>query len=430
LTVSGTQTENACKREISVEVPADVVARETQNTLERFQKRARLPGFRRGRVPASILKQRFGDDIKSEVIESLVPRYFRREAEKQGLNPVSQPRVTDLEMREGEPLRFKASFEVLPEIAVSGYQELRAEKPEISVSDEEVEKALQDLRERHATFTALEDRPLAEGDYAQASLRGTPKDKDNANAEAAKPVEMDELLIQSGGPETLPEFTENRRGVSPGEERSFDVTYPADFSDERLAGKTIIYSVAVKAVKQKKLPGLNDDFAKEVGDFQTLEDLKKRLRESLEGEKRHRAQHQAKEKLVDELLRRNEFPVPESLVEKQVDVRLERGLRALAAQGMRTEDMKKMDFQRLRAGQREAALRELKTSLLLDRIADAEKIEVGDEEIENEIKALAEQTKQPAESVRARLTRDGALDRIRNRIRNEKTLEFLYQRSA
>jgi len=429
LTVSGTQTENICKREISVEIPADVVAKETQNTLERFQKRARLPGFRRGRVPASILKQRFGDDIKSEVIESLVPLYFRREAEKQRLNPVSQPRVTDLEMREGEPLRFKASFEVLPEIAVSGYQELRAEKAEISVSDDEVEKALQDLRERHATFTALEDRPLAEGDFAQASLRGTPKDKD-ANAEAAKPVEMNDLLIQIGGPETLPEFTENLRGVSPGEERSFDVTYPPDFSDERLAGKTIIYSVAVKGIKQKKLPGLNDDFAKEVGDFQTLEDLKKRLRESLEAEKRHRAQHQAKEKLVDELLRRNEFPVPESLVEKQVDVRLERGLRALAAQGMRTEDMKKMDFQRLRAGQREAALRELKTSLLLDRIADAEKIEVGDEEIENEIKALAEQTKQPAESVRARLTRDGALDRIRNRIRNEKTLEFLYQRSA
>ncbi len=429
MTVSGTQTENICKREISVEIPADVVAKETQNTLERFQKRARLPGFRRGRVPASILKQRFGDDIKSEVIESLVPLYFRREAEKQRLNPVSQPRVTDLEMREGEPLRFKASFEVLPEIAVSGYQELRAEKAEISVSDDEVEKALQDLRERHATFTALEDRPLAEGDFAQASLRGTPKDKD-ANAEAAKPVEMNDLLIQIGGPETLPEFTENLRGVSPGEERSFDVTYPPDFSDERLAGKTIIYSVAVKGIKQKKLPGLNDDFAKEVGDFQTLEDLKKRLRESLEAEKRHRAQHQAKEKLVDELLRRNEFPVPESLVEKQVDVRLERGLRALAAQGMRTEDMKKMDFQRLRAGQREAALRELKTSLLLDRIADAEKIEVGDEEIENEIKALAEQTKQPAESVRARLTRDGALDRIRNRIRNEKTLEFLYQRSA
>jgi trigger factor len=176
---------------------------------------------------------------------------------------------------------------------------------------------------------------------------------------------------------------------------------------------------------------VNDDFAKELGaEFPTLEELKKRIRENIEAEKKHRAEHEAKDKLVAELVKRNDFTVPEALVDRQVDLRLERGLRALVAQGMRTEDMKKMDLNRLRAGQRDQAVQEVKASLLLDRIADEEKIEVGDEEINQEVEALARQSKQTPEAIRARLTRDGALDRIRNRIRNEKTLNFLYHQSA
>ena len=184
------------------------------------------------------------------------------------------------------------------------------------------------------------------------------------------------------------------------------------------------------SLKHKNLPELNDAFAKELGDFTGIDDVKKRVRENMEAEKKHTAEHEAKDKLVAELVKRNEFEVPEAMVDRQIDVRLERGLRALASQGMRAEDMKKMDLNRLRAGQRDQAVQEVKASLLLDRVADLEKIEVGDEEIDREIEALATQTKQTSEAVRARLTRDGALDRIRNRIRNEKTLNFLYHQSA
>ena len=422
--MSPTETKESTKREISVEVPAAEVTRETESLIQKYQKLARLPGFRKGHVPASIIRQRFAEDIKTDVVESLVPRYFRQEADKQGLIPVSQPRVTDLHIHDGEPLRFKASFEVLPEIQVEGYKELRSDKPVIEVTDEEVEQALNHLREQHATYAAIEGRPLADGDFAQVALDGKQKTGEG------QPVHMDDVLVEIGGKNTMPEFTEHLRGATAGDEKTFEVKYPDDTSDKRLAGQTFDYNVKVLSLKQKTLPELNDDFAKELGEFTGIDDIKKRIRENMEAEKKHTAEHEAKDKLVAELVKRNDFDVPEAMVDRQIDVRLERGLRALAAQGMRQEDMKKMDLNRLRAGQRDQAVQEVKASLLLDKIADLEKVEVSDEEIDHEIEALAAQTQQTSEAVRARLTRDGALDRIRNRIRNEKTLNLLYHQSA
>jgi trigger factor len=422
--VSPTETSANTKREIQVEVPAAEVARETDTLIQKYQKLARIPGFRRGHVPASVIKQRFSEDIKSEVVDALVPRFFRKEADKQGLIPVSQPRVTDLHIHDGEPLRFKATFEVMPEIKVEGYKELRADKPAVSVTDEEVEESLKGIQEQRATFTPIEGRVLADGDFAQVSLDGKPKDGEG------KPVHMDDILVEIAGKTTMPEFTENLRGASAGDERTFDVLYPQDFSDQRLAGKTLTYTVKVQGIKQKSLPELNDAFAKELGEFANLEEVRKKLREGMEAERKQVAERESKEKLVTELIKRNDLEMPEALVERQIDLRLERGLRALAAQGMKSEDMKKMDINRLRAGQRDQAVQELKAAMLLEKIADQEKIEVGDEEINREVEALAEQSKQPVESIRARLTQEGVLDRIRNRIRNEKTLDYLYHQSA
>src|SRR5215469_3261432 len=347
-----TNTSTSTKREIAVEIPADAVARETETLVQKYQKLARLPGFRKGHVPASVIRQRFSEDIKSDVVDALVPRYFRQETDKLGLTPVSQPRVTDLHVHDGEPLRFKASFEVMPEIKIAGKN-------------------------------------------------------------------------------TMPEFTENLRGTTAGDERTFEVTYPQDTSDQRLAGKTFNYTVKVLGLKQKSLPELDDTFARELGEeFTSMDVVRQRIREGMEAERKHAAEHAAKDQLVDELVKRNDFEVPEALVDRQIDVRLERGLRALAAQGMRQEDLKKMDLNRLRAGQRDQALQEVKASLLLEKIAEEEHIEVSDEEIDREIETLARQSKQTPEAIRARLTRDGALDRIRHRIRSEKTLDFLYHQSA
>jgi len=428
--VSPTETtetkQDGVKREISVEVPAEEVTRETETLIAKYQKVARLPGFRAGHVPATIIRQRFKEDLKSDVVEALVPRYFRKEAEKLGLIPVSQPRVTDLHIHDGEPLRFKASFEIMPEIKVEGYKELRADHPEIDIKDEEVAEALNSIREQHATFTTVEGSPLGEGDFAQASMDGRPKDVDDKT----QPVHMDEVLIEIGGKNTVPEFSANLRGANAGETREFEVTYPEDANDNRLAGKTFVYTVKVHAIKQKSLPELNDEFAKELGEFTSLDQVRNQIHDNLLAERKHTAEREAKDKLVAELVKRNEFEVPESLVDRQIDLRLERGLRALAAQGMKMEDMKKMDLPRLRAGQRDQAVQDVKSSLLLDRIAELERIEVSDDEVNHELEALARQSKQTPEAVRTRLTQDGGLDRIRNRIRSEKTLDFLYQQSA
>jgi trigger factor len=425
---SSSEESNPCQRELSIEIPADVVKAETDNLVSRYQKLANIPGFRKGKVPGAIVRQRFAEEIKSDVVDALVPRYFRDEAKKQNLSPVSQPRVTDLHIHDGEPLRFKASFEVMPDFQVAPYEDIRVTTLDTNVSDEEVQTALNNLRDQQATFTAVEeDRPLQEGDFAVASFKGTPKETDADS----KPVEVDEIMVEIGGQNTIPEFTENLRGAKPGDQRTFDVKYADDFADKRLAGKTLTYEVTVKGIKTRNVPEINDDFAKELSaDFNTVDDLRTRLRENMQAERQHEAEHQGKDKVVEELLQRNDFPVPDALVNDQIDLRLERGLRALAAQGMRTEDMKSMDFERLRAGQRDAALREVKAALILDRIADQEKVEVPDGEIEHELEALATQSKQTLEQVRTRLTENGGLDRIRHRIRNEKTLDSLYRRSA
>jgi trigger factor len=436
---SATETSaanSATKREIQVEIPLADVNRQTDALIQKYQKMARIPGFRRGHVPASIIRQRFSEEIKTDMVEALIPRFFRQEAERLSLHPVSQPRVTDLHLRDGEPLRFKAAFEVLPEIKLQGYKELRAEKPEIAVSEADVEQAVADVRERHATFTPVEGRTLADGDFAQVSLDGTPKaggtkaETGGAKKDDSQPVHMDEVLVEIAGQNTMPEFTEHLRGASAGDERTFDVNYPDDTEDKRLAGKTFTYVVKVQAIKQKNLPEMNDEFAKTLGDFQTMDDVRKTIRTQMEAERRHQAEHEAKEKLVRELIQRNDFEVPESLIDQQIDIRLERGLRALAAQGLTAEQMKKMDMNRLRGGQRERAIHDVKAALLLERVAEQENVQVSDDELNQELEALAKQSKQTSEAVRARLTRDGALDRIRTRIRNEKTLEFLYRQSA
>ncbi len=411
-----------------MEIPADIVSAESDAVLARYQKLARVPGFRKGKVPASIVRQRFADDIKSEIVEALVPRYFREETKKQNLQPVSQPRVTDLHLHQGEPLTFKASFEILPDFKVAAYEDIHIDRLPTEVTEEEVERALSNLQQRQATYSPVEeDRALADGDFAVVGFKGTPKEGEAD----AKPVEVDEVMVEIGGEDTLPEFNENLRGAKAGEQRNFEVKYADDFADKRLAGKTMTYDVDVKGIRTRSIPELNDDFAKELGaEFTTLDDLRNRLRENMKAEKLHEAEHRGKDQIVEELVKRNDFPVPDAMLDQQIDLRLERGLRALAAQGMKTEDMKRMDFGRLRAGQREAALREVKASLILEQIADEEKIEVSDEELDHELQALATQSKQTIEQVRARLTKDGGLDRIRHRIRNEKTLDSLYRRSA
>jgi len=415
-----------CTREVEVEIPADEVTKSFRSVLKRYQKLARIPGFRPGKVPESVLRNRFGKSIRDEVVEAVLPPHFRAAIEEKGLRPVSQPQVSNLQLEEGQPLHFKAVFEVLPEFSVDGYQDVKVERPSTDLTDAEFDAELERLRDAHSTMEPVtEDRGLQDGDWAQISFTGelNGENPESAEGEAAKPqpIEGKDVSVEVGGKDTVEAFSAALRGSKPGQELKFEVSYPPDFGQKRLAGHSVAYAVEVRGIRKKVQPELNDDFAKAMGDYETLDDLRQKLREHMAADKKHRLTVDTRNRLVDALVEKFQFPVPESLVQNQIDTRLERGLRALAAQGMRTEDMRKLDFDRLREAQRAAAAAEVKGAMVLDRIAELQNIQVADEELEHELQVLSLQTREPLETLRDRLTREGALARMREQLRREKT---------
>ncbi len=419
-----------CTREVDIEVPADEVNKTFRSVTKRYQKMARIPGFRSGKVPESLIRTRFAEQIKQDVIEALVPDRFRALIEQEKFQPVSQPQITSLTIVDGEPIHCKAAFEVLPNYSVEGYQDVKIAKPETDLTEEEYQAELERVRDSRAIMEPVtEDRALADGDWAQISFHGDFNvEGEEQPAPQPDPVKGDDVVIEVGGKDTLDSFNDALRGAKPGQQLKFEVTYPADFNERNLAGRTVAYDVEVKAIKKRIVPELNDEFAKELGEYDNLDAFTQKFREHLANDKRRRLEAEAKDKMIAALIAKFDFPVPETLVQQQVDTRLDRGLRALAQQGMRAEDMRKLDFNRLREAQHDSAQNEVKGSMILDRIAEEEKIELGADEVEQELQVISLQTREPVEALRARLTEDGSLARIREQLRREKTGNVLYDR--
>src|ERR1700737_399586 len=267
--------EATCRRELELEIPADEVSKAMERVAKEFAKVARVPGFRPGKAPITLIRRRFADDIKGEVLQSLVPERVEKAVSEQKLTPVSQPKVEQLDFNDGQPLKFRAVFEVLPEFELGNYKDLKLEMPVMDVVDEDVTKTLEDMRERAAAFAPVEGRPVEDGDFVQLKLTGTPEG-------GGEPLQADSVLCHIGAEETMAPFNENLRGVNVEDHKDFDVKYPADYPDAKLAGKTYHYSVDVLGIKTKKLPELNDDFAKDVSDATTLDELNKKIREGRE----------------------------------------------------------------------------------------------------------------------------------------------------
>ena len=413
-----------CVREVKIEAPVEEVDKAFARVLKEYKKYAKIPGFRAGKVPESVVKRRFAEQIKKDVVESLLPERFQAAIAAAGVVPVSQPNLTSLTLEEGKALDGTAVFEVVPAFSIDGYQDVIVPKPTVEASEEEFQAELKQLRESRATVEPVEeDRALVDGDWAQISYSGQVLELAGAD-----PIAGQDSLVEIGGTETLPAFTEALRGSKVGQELKVEVTYPADYQEAKLAGQTVAYDIEVKAIKKRTLPELNDEFATELGDYENLAALETRIREHLLASKQRQSEGEVREALFAALIEKYQFPVPESLVQQQVDARLDRGLRALAQQGMNADMMRKLDFGRLRAAQRDSAINEVKTSLLIDRIADAEGVAVSDEDVDREIYMAALQQREPVETLRARLTEDGGLARIREQLRREKTASLLYQR--
>jgi trigger factor len=414
-------TETTCRRELELEIPVEDVKKTVERVAREFARVARVPGFRPGKAPVPLIRRRFADDIKSEVLQSLLPEQIEKAVKDQNLMPVTQPQVEQVDYAEDRPLKFRAVFEVLPQFELGQYKDLEVEVESAAVTDADVEKQINDARERAATYVPVEGRAAANGDHVQIKLVGVP-------VGGGEPLQADSVLCHIGSEETLEAFTENLRGAQVGEHRHFEVNYPAEYPDPKLAGKHYNYSVEVLAIKEKKLPELDDEFVKSISDSKTLDELRTKVREGLEAERDQRQTAAVREALLAKLTGAHDFPVPEAMVEQQMDTRLERAVRSLAAQGVDPRAVN-VDWVAMRQRQRDRAVSDVKAELLLDRIATAENIEPTEEEVEAEIARIAERSGESAAVVRASLTKQGSLDRMKSKLRSDKTLDWLQRNS-
>lgn len=409
-----------CKRSVEIEIPLLEVEQAKERVTNSIKERVRLPGFRPGKAPISIIKTRFESEIRNEVLELLLPQAFKDRVQRDDLKVVGTPDITDLQFEPGQPIRFKAAFEVAPEIEIGDYRGLPAQYEEPVVPEEEVDQRLETMRENKAEYPNLDPRAIENGDYVLVHLRSL--------AGLADPIDQG-VQIQVGGEETLPAFNEALIGASPEAVIEMDLTYPEDYGQEKLAGKTVRFELTPKFVRKKELPALDDEFAKDLGDFQNVGELRDTVRKSIFQEKQYEAQQKAKEELIDRLVERNDFPVPEAYIDRQIENQVRMQLRSLAGQGIDPNTIK-LDWDKVKENQREKATRNVRASLLLEKVAEREGIKANQDEIDREVQRIAQKEREAVAVARARLDKDGTLERIAGGIQTEKTLQFLFDQSS
>jgi trigger factor len=406
-----------CKHSLEITVPIEAVDEATTKVTGDYQKLAKLPGFRPGKAPASLIRKHFEGDIRQKVLENLVPKFFDSTVQAEKLQVISQPDIKEVHFHAGEPIKFTAEFEVAPEVELGEYKGLEVAYQEPEVSEEDIDKRVEEIRNEKATFINMDARPLADGDFAVVSLESIEG--------IEPPLKQDELNIELGGKETLEGFTENLRGMEPDEEKVFEVTYPEEFGQSNLAGKTVKFYCTVKGLRRKELPEANDEFAQDLGDYRNMAEFREAVKKSIAAQRQVAAQQEAKNKLVDVLVDKHEFPVPEVFVERQINNRLEQMARSLVDQGIDVTKLN-LDWAKLKEAQREKAVREVKASLLLSKVSERENIHATNAEVDREVERLARQQRQPIVALRPKLEKDGTLGRIASHIQTEKTLAFLF----
>ena len=359
--------------------------------------------------------------MRQKVLEKLIPKALQKEFENQNLRVVGSPNVTDVYFHDGEAVHFKAEFEVFPDFELKEYRGISVPYHDPEVTEEDVDKRIEEIRDQKATYANIDPRPLEDGDFAVLALESL--------AGVEPPVQSDEMTLEIGGPDSLEGFTGNLRGMSPGEEKEFDVAYPEDYGQERLAGKTVKFRARVTGVRKKELPETNDEFAQDLGDYRTMDELRAAVKKSLFDQRQEEAQREAKDKIVEHLVDQHDFPLPEAFIKRQIESRVDQRLHALSQQGVDPKSFK-LDWDSIRDAQREPAMREVKASLLLNRVAEREAIGATRDEVDKQVERLARQQREAYAPLRLRLEKDGTLNRIASHIQTEKTLSFLFEHAT
>jgi trigger factor len=434
--------QEQCKKQLRLEIPGDKVKAETNQVAAKLARTISVPGFRPGHVPTSVVKTRFRKELRDEVLSHMLPEALKTAIEEKQLKVLGEPSIDELNFGDDESINVTITVEVQPEFELSNYKGIALTKREYKIRDEEVDQTIERLRQSHAELVPVEDRPAQPGDIVTANITGkfapASKQDDQPQEAAEEPdrskeataggedgVTEQDVEIELGGGGVLKEFTDALTGARPGDTRSFSLTYAADYSNKSYAGRTVDYTVEVTAVRAKELPEVDDEFAGSVNEeYKSVDDLKSSIRSRLEHEAEHRTDEEFRAALMDALVDRNRFDVPEIVVEHQLDSRLRMFISQLAGQGMDPRRLQ-LDWDGLRESQRERAEREVRGFFILDRIAVKEGIEVTDEELDREIERRAEGTRESAAVLKARLTKEGSLDSIKEQIRNRKALDLV-----
>jgi trigger factor len=424
---------SSTRKQLVFEIPAEVVETEIQRVTRTYGRSARLPGFRPGKAPERLVRQRYKEQILHDVMHDLVPRVIDDAMRERALEPVDTPSVRDVTLDEGVPLRFTADFETVPPIDPVDLTAITLRRSPIRVADEAVASMLERLRERHARYEPVEGRASRTGDVLTADLsrrvvKAPAAEAGEAGAPAA-PERHADVTIEIGGAANPPGFDAEIAGLGVGEEKTFTVTFPSDYAVASLAGSEVEYSVSVKGIKAKVLPVLDDEFAKDLGEFESLEALRERVRHDLQHDAERSQEREIRNDLLRQLAAHVTFDAPEALVEREVDRRTEEFVRQLMDQGV--DPLKAgIDWEHFRGHQREPSREAVKSLLVLDDIARRESIQVGEAEVDAEVARLAERTGRTAAAVRARLEKEGGLSRLRAMMRRDKTVDHVMSRAT
>ena len=429
---------NETRKNLVVEIDSTVVDAEIDKVSRDYSKAARIPGFRPGKVPAKVVRQRFRDQILHDVAHGLFPRAVDEALRERGVEPVDTPDIRDVVVEEGQPLKFTATFDTVPPIDPGDYSTIELRRADMAVTDAAVDQALEGLRERGARYEPVEERGVQLGDSVLMDLvRTTSGEHDHDHEEEGheghehgpKSDNHQNVTVEIGATANPPGFDEELAGLTPGSQKTFDVYYPDDYAIKELAGTTVNYDVTVKAVRKRIVPPLDDEFAKDLGEFENLDALKARVRQDLEHEAKHEADREMRSELMTALARRVTFEVPQALLEREIDRRVEEFVRRLIDQQI--DPMKtNINWEEFRERQKEAAAEAVRGALVLDEVARRENVAVSQDEVEAEIARYAERTGRTPAAVRARLEKEGGIGRLYSGLRRERTIDFLLSRAT
>jgi trigger factor len=414
------QDVSETQKNITIEIPSDVVDAEIDRVAKGYSKQARLPGFRPGKVPSNIIKQRFREQIHHDVMHDLIPRAVEEALQERGIEPVTTPDIKDVSLREGEPLKFTAAIETVPPFDPGDLSSITLRRPPSTIADDAVEQTLERFRERAAKYEPVEGRPVADGDTAVLEIDRTDPD--------GKIDHHDNVSVELGAAGNPPGFDQNLIGLGAGDEKTFATHFPADYPVTDMADTDVTYKVKVKEVRRKVLPELDDEFAKDVGDFESLDALRTRVRGDLEAEAEHQSKQQVRNDLLKALAQRVTFELPASLVDREIDRRLEEFVRRLMDQNV---DPRKagVDWGQFREAQRDPARNSVASALVLDELARRENLTVSPEDVDKEVEQFAERAGRTPAAVRAQLEKEGGLVRLAAGLRREKAVDFAMSRA-